>query len=195
MNAVFGAQKAVGVGARDRERDVFDARVVTWLEVDDLGLEALVLTPAEIHAHQHLGPVLGVDAARARADVDDGVRAILRAAEHARELDLAHASLQAVELLGPVGDHRLVVFRLGHLEQLGLIADLGEQLVVVGQALLDVCALTHQGARLVRIVPKPLALRAVVQAIELATKTFDVKDTSPAFRGAVRGLRGLHGYR
>ena len=40
MHAVFGAQKAVGVGPRDREAHVLDARFVAGLVVDDLGLVA-----------------------------------------------------------------------------------------------------------------------------------------------------------
>ena len=55
---------------------------VAGLHVDDLALEAAALGPAEIHAQEHLGPVLRLGAAGAGMDGDDGVLAVVLAAEH-----------------------------------------------------------------------------------------------------------------
>ena len=56
--------------------------LVAGLQVDHLALEAAALGPAQVHAQQHLGPVLRLGAAGAGMDRDDGVLAIVLAAEH-----------------------------------------------------------------------------------------------------------------
>ena len=56
--------------------------LVARLAVEHLALEAAALRPAQVHAQQHLGPVLRLGAAGARMDRDDGVLAIVLAAEH-----------------------------------------------------------------------------------------------------------------
>ncbi len=87
MDAGFGRQQAVGVLAGDRERRALQARFVARLVVDHLALEPAALGPAQVHAQQHLGPVLRLGAAGARMNRDDRVLAIVLAAEHL--LDLA----------------------------------------------------------------------------------------------------------
>ena len=54
----FAPQESVRVLARDLDRRGLDPRFFSRQEVDDIRLEARTLTPAEIHAHQHLRPVL-----------------------------------------------------------------------------------------------------------------------------------------
>jgi hypothetical protein len=49
-----------------------------------------------------------------------------------------------------------------------LVSDVAAQLVEARDLLLDLGALAHQVARLVGVVPEALALRAVVQTVELA---------------------------
>jgi hypothetical protein len=76
--------------------------------------------------------------------------------------------LQPRQLGHDVLDDALVVLGQRHLEQLRLVSDVAAQLVVARDPLLDLGALTHQVARLVGVVPEALALRAVVQPVELA---------------------------
>jgi hypothetical protein len=90
MHTDFRAQVTVGVVARERKRGAGDAGFFGRLVVDDLGLEALTLAPAQVHAHEHLAPVFGFDAARAGADTDDGVGVIDRPAQHAAQLGRPH---------------------------------------------------------------------------------------------------------
>ena len=73
MHAGFGRQQAEGVLAGHRERRALDAGLVAGLVVDDLALEAAALAPAQVHAQQHLRPVLRLGAAGAGVDRDDGV--------------------------------------------------------------------------------------------------------------------------
>ena len=55
-------------------------------QVDDLGLETALLAPAQVHAQQHLRPVLRFGAASAGVDGDDGVAVVVRAGERQLEL-------------------------------------------------------------------------------------------------------------
>jgi hypothetical protein len=57
------------------------------LTLDELGLEPVALAPAQVHALQHLGPVLGLGAAGAGLDVEEGRGRVHLAAEHALELE------------------------------------------------------------------------------------------------------------
>ena len=62
---------AVGVLAGHLDRDGLDARFLAGEQVDHLGLEARALTPAQVHPHEHLGPVLGLGAAGPGVDGHD----------------------------------------------------------------------------------------------------------------------------
>ena len=56
----------VGVAAPDDERGRRDAGLLAGRGLVELDVEAPALGPAEVHAQQHLGPVLGVGAPRRR---------------------------------------------------------------------------------------------------------------------------------
>ena len=61
-----------------------------WMSVM-LALVAAALAPAQVHAQQHLRPVLALRAAGARVDGEDRVRAVVLAAEHLLELGRARS--------------------------------------------------------------------------------------------------------
>ena len=82
VHAALAGELAEGVFADDGEGGRLDARLFAVLIVVHLGLEALLLGPAQIHAHQHLGPVLALGAAGAGMHGDDGVQRVGLAAEH-----------------------------------------------------------------------------------------------------------------
>ena len=50
-------------------------------------LEAVPLGPADVHAHEHLGPVLRLGAAGARMDGQEGIAAVVGAPQHGLELE------------------------------------------------------------------------------------------------------------
>src|SRR5690606_30751839 len=87
----LGLEPAVGVLALDPEGGRLDARHFAAGDLQQFGLPAARLGPAQVHAQQHLGPVLGLGAAGARLDVDEGVAAVHLAGEHALELQLLQA--------------------------------------------------------------------------------------------------------
>ena len=66
VHAGLAAQVAVGVLAGHLDGRRLDPGLFAGQQVDDLGLEPRALTPAQVHAHEHLRPVLRLGAARAR---------------------------------------------------------------------------------------------------------------------------------
>ena len=58
MDAGFAAEQTEGEVAGDGEGGGLDAGLVAVLDFVDLDLEVLALAPADVHAHEHLGPVL-----------------------------------------------------------------------------------------------------------------------------------------
>jgi hypothetical protein len=62
MDAALRAQPAVGPPAFDFDGHALEPGLLTFLLVDDLGLEAMAgrVGPAQVHAQEHLGPVGGL---------------------------------------------------------------------------------------------------------------------------------------
>ena len=75
VDALLRLQIAVGVLALDLDRDRLDARLFARQQVEHRDLEAVPLRPADVHAHQHLGPVLRLGAAGAGMDGQERVAA------------------------------------------------------------------------------------------------------------------------
>jgi hypothetical protein len=103
MDAGFCRHEAKAVIAGQHECRALDARFLAGLVVDDLALEAAALRPLEVHAEQHLGPVLRLGTARARMDGDDCVGAIVFAAEHLLRLGRLDLLLELVEAASEIG--------------------------------------------------------------------------------------------
>ena len=81
MHAALGAQVAVAVAAVDADGDGLEARRLALELVEDLRAEAVALSPAQVHAQQHLGPVGGFGAACPSRDGHDRVALVVRAGE------------------------------------------------------------------------------------------------------------------
>ena len=131
--------------------DLMPASSPSWILVD-LGLEALPLRPAQIHAHQHLGPVLALRAARAGMHGHDRVQ---RGRSRRRA---SSASPALPRYLPSDGDLalQLRLDRLAFARQLEVrldVARAARQLRIVGKLLLQPLALAHQHLRLRRLPP------------------------------------------
>ena len=87
------------------------------LLLEDLDLVAAALAPAEVHAKQHLGPVLRLESARAGVNAHDGVAGVVLAAEHLTHLEAGDALVDALRLLGHAFRERVRVAFDGELEE------------------------------------------------------------------------------
>ena len=94
VDAALGLQQPVHVLALDGERGALEPRLVAVLQVVDLDLEAAALEPAQVHAQQHLGPVLGLGAAGAGVDGEDRAALVVLAAEEAELLAALQVGLE-----------------------------------------------------------------------------------------------------
>ena len=111
MHAGLGRHQAEGVLAGQRERHALQPRLFAGLVVEDLALEAAALGPLQVHAQQHLGPVLRLDPAGAGMDGDDGVGGVVLAAQHLLDLGGLDLGFERVERPGQVGGHVLAGLR------------------------------------------------------------------------------------
>ena len=98
VDAALGGEEAVGVLAAGDEGRRLEPGLLPRRGLLHLDLEAAPLGPAQVHPQQDLGPVLGVGAAGAGVDGDDGVAGVVLAAEQARLLELGEAPLDRAEL-------------------------------------------------------------------------------------------------
>src|ERR1700759_3007572 len=97
-DAALGSEEAVGVLAAGDEGRRLEAGLLPRRGLRHLDVEAAPFGPAQVHAQEDLGPVLGVGAAGAGVDGDDGVAGVVLAAEEARLFELGQARLDRRQL-------------------------------------------------------------------------------------------------
>ena len=123
VDAALGGEQAVGVLAVDDEGRRLEPRLLALGRLGHLDPEAAPLGPAQVHPQQHLGPVLRVGAAGARAHRDDGVAGVVLAVEEARLLELGQPALDRGELLVELGGDLGILGR--HLDEVAEVGDVG----------------------------------------------------------------------
>ena len=119
-----------------REGGRLDPRLGALLDLLEVGAQPPPLRPAQVHAQEHLGPVLGVGAALAGVDRHDRVAARVPAREEACLLQPPELGVRAPQALVQLGDEVGVgLLRLaGELGQLGQRLEVSPQPLVLAQA-------------------------------------------------------------
>jgi hypothetical protein len=118
VHADFGTQPAEGVLALDMQGCTFDAGDFASGQLHDGGVEAALVGPAQVHAQQHVGPILGLGTARAGLDIQVGIVRVHFTAEHAAKFHFLEDIAQALDFGGNVIDRCLIFFFGGHLQQI-----------------------------------------------------------------------------
>ena len=121
MHAGFGPQPAVGVIALDLHGRAFHAGDFAGIRIDHFRGEAARGSPAQVHAQQHLRPVLRLSAAGTRLDVEEGVVRVHLAMKHAFQLERTDIGLEALRVSVNVARSGFVVLALGELEKLSSV--------------------------------------------------------------------------
>ena len=116
MDAGFSLQVAVSHRAANGHRGAVDAGFFVVLAVQQFDLVAAILGPLDVHPQQHLGPIVGVGAAVAGVDGEDGPFVVVRTAEQGLGFQLDHLPLQRSQFLLQLAFQRGVL--LGQFEQL-----------------------------------------------------------------------------
>ena len=77
MNAGFVFEVTVSVGAFDQDRGGFYAGFVVSVDFEDFGFVVAAFRVTEVHAHEHFGPILSIEAAGASVEGNKGVEMIV----------------------------------------------------------------------------------------------------------------------
>jgi len=121
MHAGFGTQPAESVIAADAQRGGFSTGYFAFGLFDHFRFKAFRLGPAQVHTHQHTGPVLRFRTAGAGLNIDIAVRAVVFAGEHAAELQIGELFIQPVQLGNRFVEGFFVVRFYRQLQQAGNI--------------------------------------------------------------------------
>src|SRR5208282_1511954 len=199
VHAALGGQQAVGVFALDQERGVLDARFLGGGRVQHGGAETAALRPAQIHAHEHLGPVLGVNAAGAGLDGDDGVQPVVFAGEQRGGFQLGDPGIGGVQFAGDFVEQFFALggvgLFVGELEiAFQVVQQAGEFFFVLDRGF-SALAVLHGALGGFLVLPEVGASDLLFEGRQALAVAGSVKDSSAPSRCAVstarRDVRGL----
>ena len=187
MGALLDGEGAVGVGRLDLEGGGLDSGLFRVGRVVDLRRVAVAFRPPQVHPHQHLGEVRGIDATCFGADGDQGLALVVLPGEQG-------ADLLGVDLLLQ-GDPFLLGLDQGFLV---LVAKFEHDLQVI-QALpqfldplefgLGVGQLAGDLLRVVLVVPQVRSAGFLGQLVNAGLDLLDVHDGLDARQGGVQSLQ------
>ncbi len=129
MHAGFGFQVAVGIGAGDFDGNALDAGFFAVLQIENIRAETAAFDPAQVHARQHLRPILRSGAAGAGMDGEDGAFRVFRVAEHAAEFQIRDPFVQFIQVLLQLAGHAVIVLFVGQEQEISDIVLLFAQFV------------------------------------------------------------------
>src|SRR3546814_662834 len=198
VDAAFGLGVAIRILALEQQRRGFDPRLFARMLVDQFDLHAVAFGPARVHALEHPGPILALGAARAGIDLDIGVVGVGLTREQRLDLAFIGTPRERGQVLGALGRHFLVAFRLGKLDQFGGVGKLVLDGAGRGDRLVEPLALAHHRLGELGIVPQRLILDARVEFIEAAERAIPIEEAAEQRQRLVdridMGLRfGAHG--
>src|SRR5262245_12962360 len=149
---------------------------------DDLDFVAAGFRPADIHAFEHLRPILAFGAARAGMNLDIGVIAVSLTRE--QRLHFAGVGLppQTLKRLLGFRDDVLVALLLAELDERDLIVELADNAIKRAKRAFDPLALTHQALGAAAVVPEIRGLGLAVELSQPQPRAIGVKDASGARR-------------
>src|SRR6185312_4717615 len=98
MNADLASQQSECVLSADGKGRGFDARFFTGLIIVEYGFEALALRPTQIHAHEHLRPILRLGPTRARMNGDNRIATVILSAQQRLRFQLFDNRAEVVDL-------------------------------------------------------------------------------------------------
>ena len=154
VHAALGFEIAIGVIARNLERDGLDARLVALQHVQLAHGKPHALAKAGIHAVEHLRPVLGLRAARARVQREHAIERVVFAAQQRGEADGFQLVMHLGKLRLDFRQQILVAGFLIHFDEHVQVVRRGNELVVVFDFAFGGVRLLVHALRVLQIVPK-----------------------------------------
>jgi hypothetical protein len=139
-----------------------------------------VLAPAQVHAQQHLGPILRLGAAGAGLDVDERIRRIHLARKHALEFELLDFRGKVLDVVGDRRNRTLVVLADRKIEEIARLAERVGQRADAADDAIEVRAFLAEILRALRVVPDRGAFELARDFFEALRLRIEVKDTPEA---------------
>ena len=161
--------------------------LVAWLIVDDLAFERATLRPLQVHPQEHLGPVLRLGAAGAGMDRDDGVGAIVLAAEHLLRLGRLDLRLKLAETSHEIRVDVLPGVR--PFDQHAQIVGASAERLAQGHVILQTPPALHYLLRVGLVTPEIRLAGPLLDISELLVKLGTLKDASVVLPTGAQGPR------
>jgi len=117
VHAALALQKPIGVVAADLKGDRLDAGLVAIQKIQFLDGQAHALGKAGVHAVEHLGPVLGLGAARAGVQRQDAVVLVVLAGEQRGQPERLQLLFYRRDLGGDLRHQREIIFLICEADQ------------------------------------------------------------------------------
>ena len=182
MHARFRSEPAVAIVTDNVHGRTFDARDLTGRCLDHISFEPMRLRPAQVHAQQHFGPVLGFCAASARLNIEVGAIGIHLAAEHAPELKPADGLLESAQIADDLIDGIAVILVNSQRKQFFCVGESRCQLVETQDHLLQQGTLLPQRLGPLGLIPDIRLLEFALNFGQPFRLGVIVKDTSSTHR-------------
>ena len=188
VHALLGLEEAVRVLSADLDFRRLDPRLFALQQVEHVHLEPVALGPAHVHAHQHLGPVLGFGAAGAGMDGEQRVARVVGTLQHVLQLEGLELRADRVGLLLQLALQREIDmgFRFQQLGELAAVGHAFAQRVIGLEPALQPLDLFYGPARLLRIRPHVPFRHGVLQLGQAFGLPVHVKENSAARRDGDR---------
>ena len=185
----FGAQTAEHIIAFKTDGGALDAGDLARRHFHQLGLEAVRLTPAQVHAQQHFRPVLRLGATGAGLNIEKGVAGVHFAGEHAAKFQFFNRFFRLGEIGFNAGNRVFVIFLDRHFQQFGGVGQRGFQVLDAENDFFQSYPILPQLLRAFRVVPDIGLLQFAIDFFQLFFAAVEVKDTPSATRCAGSDLQ------
>ena len=191
VNPLLRLQVTVRVIAYDFEGGALDAGLFCRLQVEHRHTVSAALGPPRVHAHEHLGPVLRFETARARVDRQQGMAMIVGALEHGAEFERLDRASQRLDLGGQLGLQVLVVLGLEKLPELRQVSGPGIEFLPRLDPSLQEIGFRNDVARPCLVVPETGSHHLLVELSKACLLGRDVKGTPEARKSGRAARRGV----
>ncbi len=181
VHPALAREQAERVPALDRERRGAEPGFGARRHLVDLGGETAPFRPAQVHAQQHVGPVLRVGAARAGVDRADRVAVVVLTGEQRAQLQRVELTAERFEPGADLALDRLVALLAGKLGERLEIRNRAVELIDEGDVLLELRELGVDLAGAILVVPE----------VGLADLDLELLDPGPRLVDLQVGARAL----
>jgi hypothetical protein len=180
VHASFGFQPAIGIVALHENGCRFDSSLFASLLFEQFHLATRLLSPAGVHAQEHICPILAFGAPCSGMNFDIGIVAVGFARKQRLNLQATGFSGQLLERGDALFGHFFIAFGLAKLNEFAGVGQVGAHGFHTIDRVVELLTLTHQTLGFLRIIPEARVFGQRVQFIQAFEGSIPVKDASLA---------------